>query len=106
MGSAIEWQRCQTSLRGISGADKVSPLVCGSLAIAIAAATLSALSYRSLDEAVETYLKAIELDPQEASVHSNLGIALNRMGEVAVTAQSLHKGIELLGDPAAGGLRR
>jgi tetratricopeptide (TPR) repeat protein len=48
-----------------------------------------------LDEAEASYRQAIELEPAQAVVHSNLGITLKKLGRLDEAEQNLKKAIEL-----------
>jgi len=53
-----------------------------------------------VDEAIESYSKAIELQPDCAEAYSNLGVLLIEQGRVDEAIESFRKAIELQPDCA------
>jgi tetratricopeptide (TPR) repeat protein len=53
------------------------------------------LSAGNPKEAVQSYRKAVQLNPRDAKLHYNLSLALDRLGDVASERRELQKTIEL-----------
>jgi len=100
-----DWPTAITQLARAAELDPAQHVVWANLAEAqssLAQSKVGAERDKANEDAIASYNKALELQPENAGYHNNLGLALVKAGKVDEGKQELSKAAEL--DPTKGGM--